>query len=79
MAAEIHQMDSNIARQRNTSPTDSKEKDLAQADVLDIDAEAYAEGENEGDLKVPLYRADKTELTPVEAFTWDVTGGQSPC
>jgi hypothetical protein len=25
---------------------------------------------------VPLYRAEKTELTPAEALTWDVSGDQ---
>lgn len=75
-ATEIREANSN-----SPSPVASlfeKEKDAIRADVSsDIEAEAYLEGED--DSKVPLARADKTELTPVEAFTWDVTGDQSPC
>jgi hypothetical protein len=29
--------------------------------------------------RLPLLRAEKTELIPEEAFRWDVSGDQSPC
>jgi hypothetical protein len=70
------------------SPTDdssspapsSKEKHALQANMSDIEADAYVEGGNKADkAKLPVDRADRTELTPVEALTWNVDGDQSPC
>ncbi|KAF4626323.1 hypothetical protein G7Y89_g11837 [Cudoniella acicularis] len=73
MAAEIqsYSSGSDISIPRN----EGKEKDVIQfqTDNADIEDADFA-----GESKGLLQRADKTELTPVEAFKWDVSGDQSP-
>jgi len=76
MATEIHQISSVPPNPVSSIHNDIKEKDAIEISS-DIEAEAYLEGED--DSKVPLQRAERTELTPVEAFTWNVDGDQSPC
>lgn len=70
MATDIHQVGSEIPSSSEKSPIDEKDT-VATGDI---------EGNFEDDSKrlVPD-RAEATELTPVEAFKWDVEGDQSPC
>ncbi|CAL3963537.1 unnamed protein product [Diplocarpon coronariae] len=49
---------------------ESREKGKISADVLGLEVE---------DGTPMLFDADENELTPVEAFTWNVDGDQSPC
>jgi hypothetical protein len=51
-----------------------KDPDVSETHTSDLEAENTHL--DPGDL---LYRSDKTELTPVEAFKWSVEGDQSPC
>ncbi len=72
MATEISQVEGDSLSASKTSYKeliDSVEKDAIQVQSLDVEADS-------DDLKVPLYRAEKTELTPAEALTWDVSGDQ---
>lgn len=72
MATEISQVEGDSLSASKTSSKeliDSVEKDAIQVQSLDVEADS-------DDLKVPLYRAEKTELTPAEALTWDVSGDQ---
>lgn len=47
---------------------------------MDVEADAYVKGDVENEEGHSLIeRAEKTELTPVEAFRWNVDGDQSPC
>lgn len=73
MAAEIQQVDSDHSSQV-FSPSNSEEKDVIQANLTDVEGNIDAD-----DTKVPLYRSEETELTPAEAFRWNVDGDQSPC
>ncbi|OGE57991.1 hypothetical protein PENARI_c001G09463 [Penicillium arizonense] len=50
-----------------------KDPDVSETHTSDLEAENTHL--DPGDL---LYRSDKTELTPVEAFKWSVEGDQSP-
>lgn len=54
-----------------------EKSEIVQMSLSDIEGDA----DRTDDLKgADLYnRADKVELTPVEALTWDVSGDQSPC
>lgn len=81
MAVEIQQNDFDQSSHGTThSDLKEAEKDVVQTNLTDIEAEAYIDGEAETDKKtIPLYRAEKTELVPVEAFKWNVEGDQSPC
>ena len=47
-----------------------------QAGVTDVDAELLEEND---DLKRQNIVAEQKELTPLEAFKWNVEGDQSPC
>jgi hypothetical protein len=65
MATEISQVEGDSLSASKTSSKeliDSVEKDAIQVQSLDVEADS-------DDLKVPLYRAEKTELTPAEALT----------
>ena len=81
MASEIQQV--NLEQDRHPHATesedDSEKKDVVRTDISDIEADAYAGGNSSDDNKTLLRRADRTELTPAEAFKWDVHGDQSPC
>lgn len=57
---------------------DSLEKKDANLVVVS-DIEAVAAGNLSDENKALLHAADFTELTPAEAFNWDVSGDQSPC
>ena len=73
MAAEMQQVDSDHSSQV-FSPSNSEEKDFIKANLADVEGNIDAD-----DTKVPLYRPEETELTPAEAFRWNVDGDQSPC
>jgi hypothetical protein len=47
----------------------------------DIEAAGSSQGDKGAveDETLPLHRPDETELTPAEAFKWNVEGDQSPC
>ena len=76
--AEIHQVDPDRSTSRTSD--DLKEKAVVETNVSDEDVDTYADKEKGSDEGEELiYRADKTELTPVEAFKWNVDGDQSPC
>lgn len=74
MAAEIQQVDSGHSSQVSSPGNGSNEKDIIQADVSDVEGNIDTD-----DTKIPFCRAEKTELTPAEAFRWNVDGDQSPC
>ncbi|KKY23899.1 putative oligopeptide transporter [Phaeomoniella chlamydospora] len=75
--AEIHQVDPDRSTSRTSD--DLKEKAVVETNVSDEDVDTYADKEKGSDEGEELiYRADKTELTPVEAFKWNVDGDQSP-
>jgi len=58
---------------------ETKEIKVAQADVLDIEADVI-KGDDFGDEKLgSKFRSDQTEVTAVEAFLRNVDGDQSPC
>lgn len=38
-----------------------------------------SEDDDEEEKKMLLYKIEKVELTPMEAFKWNVDGDQSPC
>jgi len=58
----------------SSSGNDANGKDIINAaDLSDIEADEIEES------KEALYRAEVTELTPVEAFKWNVDSDQSPC
>lgn len=52
----------------------SKKDDLTKETVVDV------EGTSDNDSEQMIRdRAEATELTPVEAFKWNVDGDESPC
>jgi hypothetical protein len=60
-----------------SSKDPSKDPTISEAPTADIESE-----HNSHDPKEFQYKADRgelTELTPVEAFKWNVEGDQSPC
>ena len=81
MTSDIQQ----VALARSTSQDidrsvgESEKKDVVRADISDIEAEAYNGGDSADENKLLLHQPDRTELTPAEAFKWDVHGDQSPC
>ncbi|KZF18813.1 OPT superfamily oligopeptide transporter [Xylona heveae TC161] len=59
--------------------TEISRAENAQENVTDIEADGSVKGEfEEEETKVLVDKAEKTELTPVEAFKWNVDGDQSP-
>ena len=82
---ETHTVDSDRLSQGKGNPPsspyyDSKDEEIVQTDMLDIEANAYVDGEYDADERKGLVdRSEVTELTPVEAFKWNVEGDQSPC
>lgn len=58
----------------NASSDTFKKDDLSKETVVDV--EGNKDSETEGMIRD---RAEATELTPVEAFKWNVDGDQSPC
>lgn len=83
MTVGIHQIDSGSSGYENSAAVhsdDSKNKAIVRTEVSDIEADAYFEnGAQVEEKKGLVYRAEKTEITPVEAFKWNVDGDQSPC
>lgn len=70
MATEIHQIGS------ETPPLSEKDR----IDEKDTVVTSDVEGNFDDDSKrLVADRAEATELTPVEAFKWNVEGDQSPC
>jgi hypothetical protein len=57
-----------------TSKNPIKNPDVSETQTSDPEADNTHQDPD--DL---LYRSDRTELTPVEAFKWSVEGDQSPC
>lgn len=75
MATEIYQVGSESPRAADGRPIDEKKDGLVQADATS-DLEGNSDEESK---RIALDRAEATELTPVEAFKWNVEGDQSPC
>jgi hypothetical protein len=79
MATEIHpivledQTHQGYANANKNPPKYPTEKD-----GIEVTSTSDLEADIEENEKL-IYRAEKTELTPVEAFTWNVDGDQSPC
>lgn len=75
MATEIHRV-SPPSSASDTSKASGEEKDdKANANVSDIEGNDV----DEESKKLAPDRAEATELTPMEAFKWNVDGDQSPC
>ena len=80
MAAEIRQVDSDQSSYEIPHNDFKDEKDTVQTNINDIEADGYIDGEAGMEKEdLPIYRAEKTELVPAEAFKWNVEGDQSPC
>lgn len=58
----------------NISSDALKKDDLTKETVVDVEGNKDSETES-----MIRDRAEATELTPVEAFKWNVDGDQSPC
>lgn len=74
MATEIHQVSAQSPPAYEVHSTDDTKKEAAHDNVSDL--EGSLNDESKAMLKD---RAEATELTPVEAFKWNVDGDQSPC
>lgn len=70
MATEIHQVGS------KTPPSSEKDRVDEKNTVISEDIEGNSDEESK---QLVADRAEATELTPVEAFKWNVEGDQSPC
>jgi hypothetical protein len=57
-----------------TSDIASKRTHVSESQTPDLEAEV-----RDHDPKTWSNRTERTELTPVEAFKWNVDGDQSPC
>lgn len=60
-----------------TSKEPSKQVNVSE--TKDADLESEDTNQEPGTWRYRSDRAELTELTPVEAFTWNVEGDQSPC
>lgn len=76
MAAEIQPTFSRYTHTGEDDEIEAKEKDNFKIDVSDIEADVSV---SDDESKAILQKAEKTELTPDEAFKCDVHGDQSPC
>lgn len=75
MAAEIHQVGSESPTAYAASVDEKKKQDaISRVDVMDPEGSLDEEGK-----RLIADRAEATELTPAEAFKWNVDGDQSPC
>lgn len=79
MAADIQQAPLDNSSSEKVSPTPSSDdkghaQDTIEPYVADLEGEGY-EAEKQRLVEV----AEAVELTPVEAFKWNVDGDQSPC
>lgn len=70
MATEIHQVGSETPPSSETDRIDEKNTAISS----DVEGNFDEEGK-----RLVADRAEATELTPVEAFKWNVEGDQSPC
>lgn len=70
MATEIHQVGS------ETPPSSEKDRIDEKNIAISEDVEGNSDEESK---RLVADRAEATELTPVEAFKWNVEGDQSPC
>ncbi|KAK1765150.1 glutathione transporter 1 [Phialemonium atrogriseum] len=75
MAAEIQPTFSQYTHTGEDDEIEAKEKDNFKIDVSDIEADVSG---SDDESKAILQKAEKTELTPDEAFKCDVHGDQSP-
>lgn len=57
-----------------SSDNASKKDDITKETVVDVEGNKDSETDS-----MIRDRAEATELTPVEAFKWNVDGDQSPC
>ena len=55
----------------------AKDPNISQAPAADLESEHTSQ--DPGEWLYKSDRAELTELTPVEAFKWNVEGDQSPC
>jgi hypothetical protein len=60
-----------------TSKEPAKQVNISE--TKDADLESEVTSQEPGTWRYKSDRAELTELTPVEAFTWNVEGDQSPC
>lgn len=76
MAVEIYEAgrESPPAYERHSTEASKNDDKIVKAEAVDL------EGSLGNDSKEALQdRAEVTELTPAEAFRWNVEGDQSPC
>lgn len=75
MAIDIHEVGSELPPPAyDASSQVSNKDDLTKETVVDV------EGASDNDSEQMIRdRAEATELTPVEAFKWNVDGDESPC
>lgn len=74
MSSEPHQIELDDSVRSSAGPRPRK---ISQdKDVTEVQSSSDVEADED---EKALYRAEKTELTPVEAFTWNVEGDESPC
>lgn len=77
MAIEIHEAGSESASARDDIEFSKEPKKGGQiTKTKSMDPEDNQDDEGE---KMTVDRAEATELTPAEAFKWNVEGDQSPC
>lgn len=74
MATEIHNIGDESPPAYPASVDEKKPDAITRADVVDVEGSLDEEGK-----RLIADRAEATELTPVEAFKWNVEGDQSPC
>lgn len=77
MATEIHEAgreESPPDYYPHRAEDDSKEGDIVKAAEVDVEGSLGNESK-----EILQDRAEATELTPAEAFKWNVDGDQSPC
>lgn len=69
MSADTLDMETSKAPAKQVNVSETKDADLESEDI----------SQEPGTWRYRSDRAELTELTPVEAFTWNVEGDQSPC
>jgi hypothetical protein len=78
MATEIHPAGRVSAELPGTPPSDLDTKDNTKDNiepyVADLEGEGY-----EAEKEKLVHQAEAVELTPQQAFAWNVDGDQSPC
>lgn len=75
MAIDIHEVGPELPPPSYDAVSDEiKKDDLTKGTVIDVE-----ESLDNGSEEMIRDRAEATELTPAEAFKWDVEGDESPC